>query len=152
MYRYLFEEVCFDRSFEAAKPIDQETQRKIRAAIAEILGVKYEDTRLVYYQKAENSAEVEYEAQVRIDDNFDFRIVLVISTYDKTLVSLRTYVSRLDPVYLRDIMNRTESLAHNIFTEFMKNSFYQDIFGEYRKKYEEVSRKLYETLEVIFGV
>lgn len=152
MYRYLFEEVCFDRSFEAAKLLDQETQRKVRIALSEVLGLKYEDIRLVYCQRAEGSAEVEYEAQVRIDDNFDFRVALVISTYDKTLVSLRTYVSRIDPVYLRDIMNRTESLVHNIFTEFVKTSFYKDLFEEYRKKYEETSRKLYEALELVFGV
>ena len=152
MYRYLFEEVCFDSSFEAAKPLDQETQRKIRAAIAEVLGVKYEDTRLVYFQKAGGSGEVEYEVQVKIDQNFDFRVTLFISTYDKTIVSLRTYISRLDPVYLRNIMNRTESLVHNIFSEFVKTSFYHDVFDDYKKKYEGVSRKLYEALEVIFGV
>jgi hypothetical protein len=151
MYRYLFEEKCFDNSFESIKPLDNELQSKVKASLSKTLGLKYEDVRLAYYKKAEGVKEVEFEALVKVDENFDFRVTLLISTYDKTLVSLVTRLSRLDPVYLRGI-GSSESIVKNIFQEFVKNSFYQDIFADYKRKYEAVSRKVYEEIEILFGL
>jgi len=151
MYRYLFEETCFDHSFESLKPLDSEIQSKAKSVLSKTLGLKYEDIRLVYYKKAEGINEVEFEALVKVDQNFEFRATVLISTYDKTIVSLTTHLSRLDPVYLRDV-GSSESIVKNIFQDFMKNSFYQDIFADYRRRYEEVSRKVYEGLEILFGL
>jgi hypothetical protein len=151
MYRYLFEETCFDHSFESLKPLDTEIQSKAKAVLSKTLGLKYEDVRIVYYKKAEGINEVEFEAIVKVDENFEFRATVLISAYDKTIISMKTYLSRLDPVYLRDA-GSSESIVKNIFQEFMKNSFYQDIFADYKRKYEELSRKVYEGLEILFGL
>jgi hypothetical protein len=151
MYRYLFEETCFDHSFESLTPLDNNIQSRAKAVLSKALGLKYEEVRLVYYKKAEGVSEAEFEGLVKVDENFEFRATLLISTYDKTIISLKTYLSRIDPVYLRDT-GSSESIVKNIFQEFMKNSFYQDIFADYQRKYEEVSKKVYEGLEILFGL
>jgi hypothetical protein len=150
MYRYLFEETCFDHSFESKKFLDAELQNKARDILAKNLGLKYEDIRLAYYKKSEGATEVEFEATVRVDENFEFRAILTVSSDKTTIVSLSTQLSRLDPVYLRDF-NSSEGIVRNIFQEFAKNSFYQDIFADYKRKYEEISKKTNDGLEVLFG-
>lgn len=151
MYRYLWEEPCFDRAFEAQKPVDTNLQRGVRRIISENLGINYDEVHLVFYKKNPNSIEVEYEAQCNIDRNYVFKISVMLSTYDRTLVSLKTHLCRVDPVYLRDFHNQTESIVSNMFREFAKKSFYQDLLAEYRLKYEDMSRKLFEQLEVLFN-
>jgi hypothetical protein len=151
MYRYLFEEPCFNSSFDSKKPLDSEIQNKARDILAQNLSIKYEDIRLVYYKTSEGVVEMEFEGLITVDQNFEFKALLTMSTFNnKTIVSLATQLSRLDPVYLRD-MNSSEGIVRNIFKEFAKNSFYQDIFSDYKRKYEEVSRKIYDGLETLFG-
>lgn len=150
MYRYLFEETCFDCSFESDKPLDAALQDKAREILASGLGLEFENIRLVYYKKYGGITELEFEAAVNVDKNFEFRAILTISASKTTVVSLSTQLSRLDPVYLRGLSS-SESLVRNIFQEFAKNSFYQDIFADYKRKYEEVSRKIYDGLEALFG-
>lgn len=150
MYRYLFEETCFEASFESDKPLDSNLQNKAREILASNLGLEVEDIRLVYYKKSVSITELEFEATLAVDKNFEFRVILTISSCKTTVVSLSTLLSRLDPVYLRSVSS-SESIVRNIFQEFAKKSFYQDIFADYRRKYEEISRKIYDGLEALVG-
>ncbi|MBN2095174.1 MAG: hypothetical protein JW727_03945 [Candidatus Aenigmarchaeota archaeon] len=150
MYRYLFEETCFDRSFDSDTPLDKEKQDKVRFIIAQRLGLTYRDIRLVYYKTLPGGAEVEFEGRLPIDKNFEFRVIVTLTSYDTTLVSIRATVSRLDPVYLREKLNLCESIVGNMFKEFVKKSFYHDLFSDYMKQYEEVSKGMFEAIELVF--
>ena len=150
MYRYLFEEECFNRVFEVNKKINFEFQRKIKEIIANLLEIKDEEVELVYYKKTENSIEAKFEATKEISKNFVFRVILVITELETTLISLKTFISRTIPVYLAGPV-LIEDLLYNIMQEFSKKSFYKDIMSEYKLKYEEVSKRLYEELEILFS-
>lgn len=150
MYRYLFEEVCFDRIIETDKKISPEMQKKIRETLATALGITYEEVRLAHYEKSEDYLEIKLEAEKEISASFAFRVCLLITQNEKTLISLKSFVSRLDPVNLAGPAFM-EDIVYNIVQEFSKKSFYQDLMAEYKLKYEELSKKLYEEIEILLG-
>ncbi len=150
MYRYLFEEKCFDRVLEVNKKISPELQRKIKEILANTLEIEYEEVELLSYKKTEKGLELIFEAKKQINENFVFRVILNITESETTLISLETFISRVTPVHLAGPVVM-EDLLYNIIQEFSKKSFYKDIMSEYKLKYEEVSKKLYEGLEILFG-
>jgi hypothetical protein len=151
MYRYLFEEKCFDRSFGTDKKVNLDLIKKIRYLLAKNLEIKYEDTELKYYKKTKEEVEVKLEAKEEINKNFVFRVVLEITEKGNTIVSIETFISRLVPVHIVGV-NYVEDIVYNIMQEFSKKSFYQDLMAELKLKYEEVGKKIYEDLETLFGL
>jgi hypothetical protein len=150
MYRYIWEVPCFSRSFESDKILDTNLQRGARRIISTALGIGYNDVHLVRFSRNPESSEVRYEAKASVEKNYEFFVALDMSSLGSTIVSLETRLSRLDPVYLRDFQNQTESIVSNIFREFAKNSFYTDVISELKLKYEDLSRKIFEQLEALF--
>lgn len=150
MYRYLFEEKCFSRVLEVNKKINSELQRKIKEILANILKIEYEKVELLSYKKTEDGLELKFEAGKEINENFVFRVILDITESETTLISLETFISRAIPVYLAGPVV-IEDLLYNITQEFSKKSFYKDLMSKYKLKYEDVGKKLYEGLEILFS-
>ncbi len=150
MYRYLFERECFNRVIGVNKKITTELQTKIKDIIADFLEIKYEDIELTYYKKTENGLELKFKMVKEINENFVFRVIIEITEKETTLISLKTLISRVTPVYLAGPV-LVEDLVYNIIQEFSKKSFYKDLMSEYKLKYEELSKRLYEELEILFG-
>ena len=150
MYRYLFEENCFNRIFEVNKKINLNIQKKVKDILAETLKIKYEDIQVVYYKKTNMGLEFKLEAEKKIGDNFVFRVSVEITEYDSTYVSLDTYISRTIPVNLAGPVT-TEDIFSNLVQELSKKTFYVDMMADYKLKYEELSKEIYEGLEMLFG-
>ena len=150
MYRYLFERECFNRIFGVNKKINLKLQTKMKEMIADILEIKFEDVEVIYYKKNENGLELKFEGTKEITSNFIFRVIIEITERETTLISLKTFISRVVPTYLSGPV-LIEDLLYNIIQEFSKKSFYNDLMSEYKLKYEELSKKLYEGLELLFS-
>ena len=149
MYRYLFEETCFKRSFDSDRKIDLDLIKKIREVVARNLGIEYEDVELAYYEKSEDSVEVKMEAKKQISQNFDFRVVVRASEKGNSIISLETFISRVVPVHLVGFQY-VEDIIYNMMEELRKKVFYRDIINEMKLKYEELSKTIYEDLEILF--
>lgn len=150
MYRYLFERECFNRILGVNKKITPKLQTKIKETIADILEIEYEDVELTYYKKVEDGLELKFESVKEISENFVFRIIIEITERETTLISLKTFISRVIPIYLAGPV-LIEDLVYNIIQKFSEKSFYKDLMSNYQLKYEEVSKRLYEGLELLFG-
>jgi len=150
MYQYLFEENCFSRVFNSNKKIDLNLIKKIREVIAENLEINYDDVELTYYEKSQKSVEVKIEAKKEITQNFDFRVIIKVSEKDTTIVSLDTFISRVVPVHLVGFPY-VEDIIYNIMEEFRKKVFYRDFINEMKLKYEDLSKNIYEDLEILFS-
>ncbi len=150
MYRYLFEKDCFNRIFKINKKINLDIQKKVKNILANTLKIKYEDIEVVYYKKTDNGVEFKVEAEKKIAENFVFRVSIEITEYDSTYVSLDTFISRIVPTQLAGPVV-TEDIFSNLIQEFSKKTFYVDLIADYKLKYEELSKKIYEELEMLFG-
>ncbi|RLJ00264.1 MAG: hypothetical protein DRP06_02260 [Candidatus Aenigmatarchaeota archaeon] len=150
MYRYLFEENCFNRIFEVNKKINLNVQKKVKDILADILKIKYEDIQVVYYKKTEKSLEFKLETEKKIGENFVFRVCVEITEFDSTYISLDTFISRTVPVNLAGPVT-TEDVFSNLVQEFSKKTFYVDMMADYKLKYEELSKEIFEGLEMLFG-
>ncbi|MCK4429525.1 MAG: hypothetical protein KAU95_04055 [Candidatus Aenigmarchaeota archaeon] len=150
MYRYLFEEDCFDRVFEVSKKIGPEIRGEVRVILANILEIKPLEVELVSYEKTEKGMEMKFEARKEINDNFVFRVIVAITGKETILISVKTYISRVNPIYLAGPVV-VEDIIYNTMQEFSKKSFYTDVLSEYKLKYEELSKKIYEGLEIFIG-
>ena len=150
MYRYLFEEYCVNRIFEVNKKINLGVQKKVKDILADILKIKYEDIQVVYYKKTKAGLEFKLEAEKKIGENFVFRVTVEITEFDTTYVSLDTFISRTTPVNLAGPVT-TEDIFSNLVQELSKKTFYVDMVADYKLKYEELSKELYEGLEMLFG-
>lgn len=150
MYRYLFEKECFNRVLGVNEKITPKLQEKIKEIIADILEVEFEDVELIYYRKTEKGLELKFESIKEISENFVLRAVIEITERETTLISLKTFISRVIPVYLAGPV-LVEDLVYNIIQKFSEKSFYKDLLSRYQLKYEEVSKRLYEGLELLFG-
>ncbi len=150
MYRYLFEENCFNRIFEVNKKINLDVQKKVKDILANTLKIKYEDIELVSYKKTDTSLEFKLEAEKKIAENFVFRVSIEITEFDGAYISLDTFISRTVPVHIAGLAT-TEDIFSNLIQEFSKKTFYADLMADYKLKYEELSKKIYEELEMLFG-
>ncbi len=150
MYRYLFEESCFNRIFEVNKKPNKDIQKKVKDILANTLKIKYEDIQVVYYKKTSTGLEFKLEAENKIGENFVFRVCVEITEYDSTYISLDTFVSRTIPVNLAGPVT-TEDIFSNLVQELSKKTFYVDLIADYKLKYEELSKEIYEGLEMLFG-
>ena len=150
MYRYLFEEKCFSRVFGANRKINRDFIKKFRETIARNLEIEDEDVKLNYYKNTKEELEIRLEATKEISKNFVFRVILNITEKGVSLISLDTYISRVVPIYIVGL-RYVEDVIYNIMNEFSKSFFYQDLMARYKLKYEEISKKIYEDLETLFG-
>ncbi len=150
MYRYLFEENCFNRIFEVNKRINLNIQKKVKDILANTLKIKYEDIEVIYYKKTDTSLEFKLEAEKKIAENFVFRVSIEITEFDSAYISLDTFISRTVPIHLAGPVV-TEDIFSNLIQEFSKKTFYVDLMADYKLKYEELSKKIYEELEMLFG-
>lgn len=149
MYRYLFERECFNRILSVNEKITPKLNKKIKEIIADTLDVEFEDVELIYYKKTENGVELRFEGKKEIGENFVFRVIIEATELETTLIHLKTFISRVIPTYLAGPV-LIEDLVYNIIQKFSEKSFYKDLMSEYKLKYEEVSKKLYEGLELLF--
>lgn len=149
MYRYLFERECFNRSIGINEKISPKLKRSMQEVISEVLEIEFEEVEVIYYKKTEEGVELKFEAKKEIGSNFIFRVILEATEMNTTLISLKTFISRVIPTYLAGPV-LIEDLVFNITQKFSERSFYKDLMADYQLKYEEVSKKLYEGLELLF--
>ena len=89
------------------------------------------------------------EAKKQISQNFDFRVVVRASEKGNSIISLETFISRVVPVHLVGFQY-VEDIIYNMMEELRKKVFYRDIINEMKLKYEELSKTIYEDLEILF--
>jgi len=150
MHRYLFENNCFSRVFGADAKISTLHIKKFRELLAKNLEINYEDVEVKYYKNTKEGTEVKLEAVKEISKYFVFRVIVSATEKSVSIISLETYISRAVPVYSTGI-NYLEDVMYNIMKEFSEKSFYKDLISEYKLKYEEVSKRIFEDLETLFG-
>jgi hypothetical protein len=151
MYRYLFEENCFSRTFGSSKNINLDLIKKIREIIAKNLEIKYEDVELNHYEKSQEGVEVKIEVIKEITKNFVFRVVVKVSEKGNSIISLDTFISRVVPIHLVGFPY-VEDIVYNMMEELARKTFYKDFMNEMKLKYEELSKRIYEDLEALFGL
>lgn len=133
------------------KKLDLALQRKIIDVISKNLEIDELGVEVTYYKKTESCTELKLEASKNITDNFIFRVEFYLSEYEDTIITLKTFVSRIVPVSLIG-QNIRDDIVNNIIQEFFKKSFYTDLFQEYNLKYQEISKKIYENIEILFAM
>ncbi|HIE41254.1 MAG TPA: hypothetical protein EYP80_01170 [Candidatus Aenigmarchaeota archaeon] len=150
MYKYLFEECCFSRAFITNKKINFELIKRTKESLAKSIGIRCEDVELSYYSKSEDSSEVKIEAIKEINNNFVFKIILTLTEKENLIVLLNTFISRITSVYLTGF--QYIDIISNIMQEFSRRIFYTDLIANLKLKYEELSKKIYEDLEILFDL
>lgn len=151
MYKYLFEECCFSRAFITNKKINFELIKRTKENLAKSLGIRCEDVELSYYSKSKDSSEVKIEAIKEINNNFVFKVILTLTEKENLIVLLNTFISRITSVYLTGFQY-VEDIIFNIMQEFSRRIFYTDLIANFKLKYEELSKKIYEDLEILFDL
>ena len=119
MYNYLFEEKCFEKTFESHTKFNFELQKKVRELLSKLLDIEYEEIEVIYYEKRADKVKLKLEAKKKIEENYLFKVELEITYFNTTIISLTTYISRVIEVYLSGA-TPAEDLVFNSIQEFTK--------------------------------